>query len=221
MSYCLECKAAVKGKWIHCPLCGCVLDRHTTDIEQGPFPHIPLRFNREKGFRLLMIFTLISGILFLGIEALWLDQSQVLQLAVFGIMSLWIVVAILIRKRRNIAKSILYLLVMVSLISVYLDYSLEWNGWSTTYVIPVICIFTDLALSISVKIIFPEVADYILYLLIVAGVGLLPALFLIFDWTTNSVPSLLSIAVSTVMFVSLLIHYRKIVLYEWKKRMQF
>lgn len=197
MSCCPACKTNVEGEWTECPLCGQSLKHQGKKAEYNPYPPIPLRFNREKGLRLLMIFTIISGLLFLGIEEIWLNQSQGFQLAVFGIVSLWTVVYTLIRKRRNIAKSILYLLVLVSVISIYLDYLLEWNGWSTTYMIPVICIFADLALTISVKIIFPELGDYILYLLIVVILGFFPAVFLFFNWTTNPIPSLLSMGIST------------------------
>lgn len=220
MNCCPACNTVVEGDWKNCPLCSQPLNHQGEKIKLNPYPPIPLRFDRKKGLSLLMIFTIISGLLFIVIEAIWLDQSQGFQLALFGIVSLWTVVYTVIRKRRNIAKSILYLLVIVSAISIYLDYLLEWNGWSTTYVIPVICIFADLALTIAVKVIFPEVGDYILYLLIVVVLGLFPAAFLFFNWTTNPIPSLLSMAVSIIMFIILMVSYRKVIIYEWTKRMQ-
>lgn len=220
MNGCPACHTIVEGDWKSCPLCGQSLNHKGKKSRLNPYPPIPLRFDRKKGLSLLMIFTLISGLLFIGIEAIWLDQSQGFQLALLGIMSLWTVVYTVIRKRRNIAKSILYLLVIVSAISIYLDYLLKWDGWSTTYVIPVICIFADLALTIAVKVIFPEVGDYILYLLIVVVLGLFPAAFLFFNWTTNPIPSLLSMAVSIIMFIVLMVSYRKVIIYEWGKRMQ-
>jgi len=82
--------------------------------------------------------------------------------------------------------------------------------------IPVICIFADLALTISVKIIFPELGDYILYLLIVVILGFFPAVFLFFNWTTNPIPSLLSMGISTVMFIVLFVSHKNVILYEWK-----
>ncbi|SEK20794.1 hypothetical protein SAMN04488700_1167 [Carnobacterium iners] len=220
MSYCSVCQTAIEGNWKDCPLCGQALDQKAATAESNPYPPIPLRYNIKKVFSLLMIFTIIIGLLFIGIEEIWLDQSQGLKLAVLGIVSLWTVVYTLIRKRRNIAKSILYLLIIVSVISIYLDYSLEWNGWSTTYVIPVICIFADLALTISVKIIFLEVGDYILYLLIVVILGFFPALFLFLNWTTNPIPSVLSIIISAIMFIVLFVSHRKVIMFEWEKRMQ-
>jgi hypothetical protein len=220
MNCCPACHTVIEGDWKNCPLCGQPLNQQGEKRIANPYPSIPLRFDRKKGLSLLMIFTIISGLLFIGIEAIWLDRSQGFQLALFGIVSLWTVVYTVIRKRRNIAKSILYLLVIVSAISIYLDYLLEWDGWSTTYVIPVICIFADLALTIAVKVIYPEVGDYILYLLIVVVLGLIPAVFLFFNWTTNPIPSLLSMTVSTIMFIVLMVSYRKVIIYEWGKRMQ-
>lgn len=220
MKYCTSCCAYIEGDWKNCPLCGQSLNPSNEKGTSNPYPAIPLRFNRKKVLRLLTFFTLLTGFLFIGIEEIWLDQSQGLKLAVLAILSLWTVVYTVIRKRRNIAKSILYLMVIVSIISIYLDYLLEWNGWSTTYVIPIICIFADLALTISVKLIFPEVGDYILYLLIVVILGFFPAVFLFFNWTTNPILSLLSVAISAIMFVVLFVSHRKVIVHEWEKRMQ-
>lgn len=220
MKYCTSCCADIEGDWKNCPLCGQSLNPSNEIGTSNPYPAIPLRFNRKKVLSLLTFFTLLTGFLFIGIEEIWLDQSQGLKLAVLAILSLWTVVYTVIRKRRNIAKSILYLMVIVSIISIYLDYLLEWNGWSTTYVIPIICIFADLALTISVKLIFPEVGDYILYLLIVVILGFFPAVFLFFNWTTNPILSLLSVAISAIMFVVLFVSHRKVIVHEWEKRMQ-
>jgi predicted nucleic acid-binding Zn ribbon protein len=220
MSECLACQATIEGVWENCPLCGQELEQEAITVQSNPYPPIPLRYNRKRVLSLLMIFTIIIGLLFIGIEEIWLDQNQGLKLAVLGIVSLWTVVYTLIRKRRNTAKSILYLLIIVSVISIYLDYSLEWNGWSTTYVIPVICIFADLALTISMKLIFSKVGDYILYLLIVVILGFFPALFLFLNWTTNPIPSILSTIISAIMFVVLFVSHKKIIMCEWEKRMQ-
>ncbi|MDN6626112.1 MAG: zinc ribbon domain-containing protein, partial [Pisciglobus halotolerans] len=195
MAECPCCNTTIKGDWNNCPLCGHELFDCKEDKLADPYPLIPLRYNRSKVVSMLMVSSIIIGIIFLVIEALWLDHRQGLQLSIFGIVSLWTVVYVIIRKRRNVAKSVLYLIFIASLISIYLDYTTKWSGWSLTYAIPIICIFSIIAMYISVKFVNLEVGDYIMYLLLATLIGLVPTLFLVMNWVTNPIPAKLSIGI--------------------------
>ena len=220
MAECAYCKTTIQGDWDKCPLCGnkVVADKEEKVVD--PYPFIPLRYNRSKVISILMVSSIIIGMIFLVIEALWLDHRQGLQLSIFGIVSLWTVAYVIIRKRRNVAKSVLYLIFIASLISIYLDYVTEWSGWSLTYAIPIICIFSIVAMYISVKFVNLEVGDYILYLLLATLIGLLPTLFLVMNWVTNPIPAKLSIGISVLLFFIIALYNRADIWHEWNKRMQ-
>lgn len=221
MHYCQECKLNVVNNQKKCPLCDHELENkiEITEKSWSPYPVVPLRFSRRTVLNLLMLSTGISGLLFLLIEALWLRQRQGVQLSVFGMLSLWAVVSIIIRKRRNIAKSVAYLYVIFSLITIYLDYATNWEAWSTTYAIPVISIFSIIAMYLSVRIVHLALEDYVMYLIIALILGMAPALFLFFDWLTSPIPTIISLGFSSFMFILVLFFHGSSIWHEWKKRM--
>ncbi len=151
-------------------------------------------------------------------EVLWLGQTERLKMVVFGIASMWLVVMIIIRKRRNIAKGIVYLIVWLSLISVYWDYLNGWQGWSTTYFVPIICSSALIAMFIAVRVVKLEAGDYLPYLIVAALLGLIPALFLALKLVEQAIPSAVSLGLSSVMLILILAFRRKVVMRELEKR---
>ena len=111
MRHCQHCNATIKGEWEQCPLCQTTLDEGTDPVLPDPYPKIPLRFNKEIVTKYLTLISFVLIIAFLLIELIWIGRMENLQLALFGIISMWLSVLILIRKRRNIAKGIVYLIV--------------------------------------------------------------------------------------------------------------
>lgn len=219
MSYCQHCQVTVNGDWLTCPLCHQPLEKSSDTPVPNPYPDIPLRFNKEQVIRILMIISLATISISLIIELFWLHSAKGLNIISFGIVSMWLVLLIIIRKRRNIAKSIVYLIISLSLLSIYWDYVGGWSAWSTTHAVPMICIFALVAMYIAVRLVKIEVGDYILYLLCAALIGFIPAVFLFFNWVTTPLPSWLSIGFSTIMLVITIIFYRVEVLKELEKRM--
>lgn len=219
MRHCEQCRVDIKGDWDVCPLCHDPLETESDAAEPNPYPDIPLRFNKHQGTRLL---TVISFILIVGsffVELLLSGDMTGLRLLLFGVMSMWLVVLIIVRKRRNIAKGIVYLIVSVSFLCVYWDYKSGWSGWSTTYAVPIVCSFALVAMFIAVRFVRLEVRDYILYVLAAALIGLLPALSLFFGWVTQTLPSWLSVGLSAAMLVLILIFQGGDILEELEKRM--
>lgn len=76
-----------------------------------------------------------------------------------------------------------------------------------------------LAIFIAMQVINLKVQDYVLYLQLAALFGLIPLLFLIMNWVGHPLPSLLSVILSIIMFIGVLIRYRKLLIRELQKRM--
>ncbi|MBM6614774.1 hypothetical protein JTF06_07700 [Desemzia sp. RIT804] len=221
MKYCPHCQVNVKGEWAKCPLCQQSLAAtETLENVPSPYPDIPLRFSKKKAFKWLTLSSLLIIVGFFVGGFFFPSPMSVWQMSLFGIISLWLVVLIIIRKRRNIAKGIVYLIVFSSLICFYLDYLAGWNAWSTTYAIPIICSFATVAMFFAVRIVRLKVGDYILYLLTATLLGFLPTTFLFFNWTTWPFPSQLSLLLSTMMFIWIIINHGKDILSELQKRAQ-
>lgn len=220
MNHCPHCGVMIKGEWATCPLCHQPVESANVEKSKTPYPDIPLLFNKKKVIQWLMLVSLLIIIGFFIVEFFFPSPMTTVQMALFGIMSVWLVVLIIIRKRRNIAKGIVYLIVSASLICVYLDYVSGWTAWSTTYAIPLICFFAIVAMFIAVRIVRLKVGDYILYLLTASILGLVPAAFLFFNWTTWTFPSELSLLFSILMFVWTITTHGKAIWAEVQKRAQ-
>lgn len=219
MNYCSHCRVSVKGDWERCPLCDTKLERKEGERLASPYPNTPLRFDKQKATKLLLAvsFLIIIATYLLGL--LWKGQVQGLQGALFGIMTMWLVVLIIIRKRRNLIKSIFYLLVSLSFICAYFDYVIGWTGWSTTYAVPIICGSSIVAMFLTVRFIKIKTGDYILYLMAAALVGLIPILFLFLNWVTKAWPAWISFGLSLIMLILIFIFQGKEIKKEIQKRM--
>ncbi|WP_237585473.1 DUF6320 domain-containing protein [Alkalibacterium sp. MB6] len=220
MLYCNHCEVSVEGEWSFCPLCQQDLtQKDTGESEPSAFLSVPLRFTRKRVKQAFMVASIVIIVLYLLAYMIWNFRFFGLEYVLFGLMSSWLMVLVLIRKRRNIVKGITYLLFILSLLSLYLDYVDGWRGWSVTFAIPIVCIAALLAMFLAIQIIQIKAGDYVLYLQLAAIVGLIPLLFLLMGWARHPLPSSLSVLFSFVMFLAVLIKYGKEIRKELGKRM--
>lgn len=217
MTYCKQCQTSVKGEWAICPLCQKPLEKE----ENAPssFLSPPLRFSRQKITRRFINISFWAVILYFIAQWIWSFEFFGLQYVVFGLMVSWILMIILIRKRRNIVKAILYILIFLSLISLYFDYRNGWISWSTTFVIPILSIAALLAIWISVELVDLKAEDYVLYLQLSAIVGVVPLLFLAMNWVGHPVPSLISVIASLLTLITVFNKHKTKIKNELEKRM--
>lgn len=184
-----------------------------------PFPIVPLYF---KQYTLLIVLTVISvivyGIMFL-IYLKFPESGLLPRYIFFALLSLWLLVLAIVRKRRNVAKSILYQLNILSFLLLLLDKISTWSGWSITYAIPLLACVALFAIMIAIGFIQKEFGDYVLYIGAVAIVGLIPLLFIIFGWVDTLWPSILSVTLSSIMLILLTIFRYRLIAHELKKRL--
>lgn len=217
MRRCAQCQSNIKGDWQRCPLCESPLET-SVPYEPSSFPDVPLQFNRRSLTQLLILLSILFVLVMLVVGFFYRGEILWLQSAIFGIVSMWLAVLILIRKRRNLAKSLLYLLVTLSFLSVYIDYLTAWTRWSLTYAIPIICSSVLVAMFITARFTRLKAGDYVLYWGAAEILSLTPIIFLLLGWTTNRVPSLISIGLGFVMLIIMLITKGNVIWSEIKKR---
>lgn len=220
MKKCPNCHVDVRGNWKTCPLCGEeLLNEGTHKLELDPYPRVPLQFNRSRAFQLLRWASFFFVCLLFVVELFLPSDRTRIEYIILAMISLWMTVMILIRKRRNIAKGIVYLILFLSLFSLYFDRLNGWTGWSLTYAVPIICSACLFAMWIAVKVVRLSIGDYVLYLQLAALLGFIPLFFLVFNWTTVSWPSWVSFSLSAGMFLSVLVAHWTTIISELKKRM--
>lgn len=220
MKRCPACRADIKGEWDTCPLCETHLEQNDKEANaETDFPPIPLQFNRKRIKQLLSLSSMLLIVVYFIAHFIWRFQFFNLEYVLFGIMIMWVMMLVIIRKRRNIVKGINYVLILFSLFSLYFDYVNGWMKWSLTFVIPILCISALLAMFISIQVVNLKAEDYILYLQLAAIMGLIPALFLLMNWVVIALPSLLSVGFSLVMLGAVFYRHRQAVINELEKRM--
>ncbi|MGO1543572.1 MAG: DUF6320 domain-containing protein [Gulosibacter sp.] len=198
---CADCDIAIEGAWMRCPLCGAAV---TGEATPSPLPAIPLTFSRRRVLKTLFLTSLgvilasFSVQLFFGHDIGDLGIARSIWL---GVTAMWLVVLMAVRKRHNVAKSTVYLVLLIGLICVYWDYLSGWNGWALTYAVPIVCAAAAVGLLITVRLMRIEVGDHIVYSGLTGLLGLAPIAFLVFGWVNNPWPSFICIAVSVIVIV--------------------
>lgn len=217
MGYCKECDVNIEGHQKYCPLCDQWLENVKEEV--NPYPDIPLKFNRYKIERILWFVSIFLIIALLAVDYFILkEKGEVLQTIILTIATLWLSIIIIIRKRRNLAKSLLYLLVSLNIIALYSDYRFGWNGWSISFALPFSCIIVLIALIISLKYIRLTTNEGLLYIILASFLSTLPGILLLLDLTNSAVPSYLSALLGTTLLFFILVQKGGMILEEVKKR---
>lgn len=221
MSSCPNCKILIKNNQNTCPFCQTPLIEieKRENENRTSFLNPPLRFDRKKLVQAFVIFSLVITLAYFIVQLFYSFHFFGLEYVVFGLLITWVMLVILIRKRRNIVKGIVYLLVFFSMVSVYFDYTDKVIDWSITFVIPILCIAAIVAMCITIWLVDLKVGDYILYIELATIVGIGPLLFLVMGWVSHSLPSILSVLISTMMFTFMLIKHRHKIKIELQKRL--
>lgn len=220
MRRCAECAVDIEGAWTRCPLCaGSVAGEAVRD----PLPAVRLTFSRRRVLKVLFL-TSIAVIVASFVAQLpfnrGLDEIGVLRSVWLGVSTMWLVVLMALRKRRNVAKGTVYLVALIGLASVYWDFLTGWHGWSLTYAVPIVCACAVVAVLITVRVMSIEVGDHILYSGLTVLLGLAPIGFLAFGWVTNPVPSAICGSLSIFALVGLQLVSGPEVRHELAKRLR-
>lgn len=219
MRRCESCGVDVRGDWVTCPLCRAMLDEpRSPSLRQvgAPWPDLPLRFDRRVLLRaiglvsLLVIAGTLGTIVFIPVP--WV------RLMVMGFAALWLVALITVRKRRNVAKTIVYLVVAACGLCLYADFMSGWRAWSTTFVIPIVCSASIIALLVAARIARMRAGDYLVYSWVTLLLSVVPALFLAFGWVNHTLPSWISVAMGFAMLVWMQVVHGAEIQHEVRKR---
>ena len=219
MKTCEKCNISITGGFMKCPLCQNTLageDNNGT----ATFPFIPFVIH-EHGllFRLLMLCS-VSVVIITVMINLMIPQHGFWSLfVVAGIACMWISLAIIIHKRHNILKNLIYQVTAVSVLSVLWDVFTGWYGWSVDYFIPITFVSAMSATAILAQILKLPTGTYIIYSFLLILYGIIPAVFIVSGISSIIYPSLICVAGSLLSLAALLIFEGKNMIEELKRRL--
>jgi hypothetical protein len=220
MKHCKKCNMNVRGTSDYCPLCQSSLSG-SADGSRDPFPFITTLYKRHNlFFRLLIFGSIAASAILLLINCLIPTRIFWSLFAVGGILCFWLYLAVAVRKRHNIPKSILYQTVLIVVLAVLWDYLTGWRNWSLDYVIPFLFIGTSIALSVTAKVMRMKLDDYFFYLFIHILFGIIPLIFLLTHRVNVLYPSLACVTFSVISLAGLAVFKGEKIVEEFKNRFQ-
>ena len=205
MQNCIHCKVKIRGEHTVCPLCAGILE-DKGNPKEDVFPHIPTIYQEFNLFiRLLILISIVGVVVSFAVNLIFTKDSFWSILVAAGVLSMWISLFFIIRNKNNIAKTILWQVGIISILSFIWDRSMGWIGWSIDYVIPTVCVLAMIVMAVGAKILKIGVGDLIIYLLIDAIFGFVPAIFIIFTWVTVQFPSVICVALSIISLSAMIL----------------
>ncbi len=219
MRACDKCRVTLEGDGEYCPLC-----QGETRGEPGEgrelFPEIPTVSKRYSLlFRWLMFGSAAAGVISVVINVLVPTSVWWASFVLLGIGSMWLTLAIVIHKRANILKTVLYQVVAVSLLAVCWDAATHWRGWSLEYVMPIVCTAAMIAMGVVARVQNLRLEDYVIYIVIDAVFGVVPAVCLFAGAVSVRIPSVFCVAGSVLSLSALFIFAGERIKTELRRRL--
>ena len=215
MRICKKCNLKFKTDLDICPLCQ---NKLIGKKEENVFPFIPNIYKKYfTFFKILLFISIIISLICITID-LMIDKYHFSIFVILGFICLFIILKTAFNNKDSLFKSILWQLVILSTLSVIWDYFTGFHYWSITYVIPILCIICSVNLAILSIILKNYLEEELFYFICIALIGVVPFIFIIIG-IPNRIPSIISILLNLICFVSLLIFKFKDVKEELKRRM--
>ena len=164
----------------------------------------PQKLNSKKSDILLKLFMLISvvvAILLIVINKLTTPGIPWAALANSGIIYTWIVLFYSIRKNINIAGHVLLQTIAISLLAVFIDYKLNFKGWSINIAIPIIIIIANITMLVLTVVSHKKFLKYAIYQLLIVLFSMLPVILITENVVENKVLSIIASGISAVNLI--------------------
>ncbi len=219
MQKCDYCKVTLKGNYEVCPLCGGILLENEEKSEEV-FPNLPTIFQEFNIFiRVIILISIAAIIISFAINLIFTKDSRWSLVVAAGIACMWVSLFVIIRKKNNIPKTIVWQVVVISILSVLWDWSIGWLGWSIDFVIPSICFGAMIVMAIAAKILKIGVRDLIVYLFIDIIFGFVPIIFILTGVLSIVFPSVICVAMSAISLSALILFQGDNMKAELRKKM--
>ncbi len=158
-----------------------------------------------KGFSfgcvMTAVFAVMANVIFMP-DSLW-------SLTVAGgIGCMWAVLFTGYSKRYNLLKSVMWELILVTIICIAWDEIFGWLGWSVNYVLPLMCLLVQVSMLIISKVQSHSAREYMIYYVMASVYGMLLPLFLMLvKIITVRPPAVLCVGLSF-LFLAALVFFK-------------
>lgn len=218
MLYCKNCKISLPGNYKRCPLCKGELTGKAEEYGNA-FPTIRPSDAAEHRLLNFLAFCSVAGTAVCTAVNLALPASGWwFQFVIGGVCCFWICFLLVLKKRKNLPKTILWQVGILSLMAYLWDWFTGHQGWALNYVFPILCTGAMVAMFVIGKVRKLNIQDYILYLVIDCIFGILPLTLLLTGKLSVILPSAICFAAAVIFLAELLLFEGKSLLAEIQRR---
>lgn len=219
MKYCRHCKVYIRERRNRCTLCENVLEEELKGESEDVFPEVPPFFESHLALRIMIFISIVAVVVSFGINMIFPSNINWPILFMFAVISVWVGLIIIVRKKYHISKKIVWQVIIISILAIFWDYKTGWRGWSLDYVISIACVSAMIIMYVTAKIMNLSIREYITYALLDGIFGIIPVLFIIFDLVKVVYPSIISIGFSIISLSAIFIFQGEEIKAEIDKRM--
>lgn len=220
MRYCNYCQVHIRDNKEKCALCGNTIGTNdNSKTNEKYFPTIKPFYKRHLAIRIMLFISVVSIVMSYTINMIFPSNINWPILVLFGLISMWISLFFIVQKRYHIPKKIIWQVGIISLLSIFWDWKTGWRGWSLDYVIPITCLAAMIIMYVTAKIMKLSINNYITYALLDGLFGIIPILFILFDWVNVKYPSIICVSISIISLSAIFIFHGEDIKAEMSKRM--
>ena len=222
MKKCDKCNILIETNQLYCPLCHQVLSGESDKNFVETYPeYVSLRRQILPTTQKALLFLTILSVVILGIINLSDDSGYYWSLIPIGsIIYFWFLVRVGVLSKRNIAFKLGLLTVLLILLLIYIDYSTvpETDGWSINYLLPLLLLSCNFAISVILWFKRLNYRDYFFYFLIVIIFSIVPLILAFVSVITIFWPSIAAFALALALLLFIVFFFPKSIKEEIKKR---
>jgi len=171
----------------------------------------PQKLNSKDNEILLKIFlatSIIIGIILIVINKLTTPNIPWAAFANCGIIYIWITVIYSVKRNTNIAGHVLLQMIIMSMLVLYIDDAIGFNGWSVSIAVPIILITANVTMLILTIISHKRYIRYAIYQLLIV---LITIILLCIIFKTTSILAIVAMSVSVLnLIISLILSFKDI-----------
>ncbi len=205
MQQCTHCKISVTGSHQRCPLCQGELAGEPC-AKEDVFPVLGQAKRKRLFFKIGIFCSSAAALICLAINFMLPGPVWWAGYVAAGLASVWLLLGFALRKRHNIPKAILWLVVLCSVLALLWDHFTTNNGWAIDYAIPISCSCAMVTLMILPRILRMRISDYLFYLIIDILFSILPIVFYFTGLLNDTlIPSVICVCIGLVSLCALLV----------------
>lgn len=187
MKHCHECNVDIDTSRVTCPFCKDILeDKNDEKTKMESYENFKEKKRPTHLVRKIFIFlSLIAIFVCCIINFLTFEKSYWSLIIVGSIIYLWVLIGFTILSRHNIALKLLLQAIAIALILTFIQMETPSVHWLIPYALPFIMVATTFAITLLIFIKIMRYKDYMLYLIMVALIGIIPLILACADTTSH------------------------------------